>query len=154
MTRAATLLAVVSTLAAPGPAAALPSPARWGDFSLGAGPALLLRDGDAAPGLAAEANLLAGAFSIGLRGRVAAAGGEVLPAAGLEASVLGLLGGGIGVQQGGASIDGLLQVPLPALPSPWFLTVSWRPSFLLAGGVHHEVALCLKFSSLLVPERD
>ena len=139
------------------PAAAAAAPARLGDYSLGAGPAFVLDRGDAGAGVTAEANLLYRWFSLGLHLRGAAVGDDFRPAAGLELSALGLLGVGASVQEGGPSIDGLLQLPIPIYA--WqqsYLTLGWRPSWLLrdGGGWIHEIALQVKWSSLLVPSED
>lgn len=155
MTRSPRLRALALVVGVLLPAAArgdiLPAPARAGDLSFGLGPALVLEGGEASPGVTGELNLLVGAFSLGAHGR-AAFGDEVAPAVGVEAAVLGMLGAGASWRPGGLSIDGLLQVPLPILPTPFFLSVGWRPMFLLAGGVEHEVALQIKWSSLLLPD--
>jgi hypothetical protein len=141
-------------LAAWGPARAdvLPAPAHLGDFSLGVGPAVVLQGGDVQAGVTGELNLLAGAFSFGPHARATFAGGNVHGAVGLEASVLGMLGGGVTWRPGGFSVDGLLQVPLPVLPQPFYLAIGWRPMFLLHGGIEHEATLQLKWSSLLLPD--
>lgn len=137
---------------APTVAAALPYPATLGDFSLGAGPALVAGSGDVGGGAAAEANLLVGLFSLGAHGRVASGSGA--SAAGFEVAFAGLVGLGASVQRQGPSIDGLLSVPVPVGGEPWFLSVGWRPSFLLRGGMRHEVALQVKWSSLLLDADD
>ena len=139
------------------PGTALGAPARLGDFSLGAGPALVIDRGDVGGGVTAEANLLWSWFSLGLHGRGAAVDGEFRPALGLELSAFGLVGVGASVQEDGPSIDALLQFPIPIYT--WrasYLTVGWRPSRLLGdhAGWSHEIALQLKWSSLLVPTDD
>jgi len=139
----------------PGLAAA--APARLGDFSVGAGPALVVDRGDAGGGVTAEANLLWSWFSLGLHGRGVAVDGAFRPAGGLELSAFGLVGVGASLQEDGPSIDALLQVPIPIYG--WrasYLTLGWRPSRLLGehAGWVHEIALQLKWSSLLVPTDD
>jgi hypothetical protein len=154
---AARLLSSVALLLVASSARAelLPAPAHLGDVSLGLGPALvLLQNGDVQPGVTGEANLLAGAFAFGAHGRVAFGDGAVHPLVGLEAAVLGMIGGGMSWRPGGVSVDGLLQVPLPLLPSPFYLAVAWRPMFLLHGGIEHEVAVQLKWSTLLLPDPE
>ena len=155
-TRAAalSLAGLLWAIAPPAHAVDLPAPAVWGDFSLGVGPALVLLPRGPASALTGEINLLAGAFTFGARGRVADRAGELQPAVGLEASVLGMIGAGASWQAAGPSIDGLLQIPVPLLPAPFYLALSWRPSVLLRGGVEHEVALQLKWSSLLLPDDE
>lgn len=132
-------------------------PARLGDFSVGGGLALVVDRGSIGGGPVAEANLLYDWFSLGLRLRGAFLDGGFRPAAGLEASAFGLLGLGVGLQEAGPSIDGLLQIPVPIYR--WretYLTLGYRPSLLLRepGGWVHEIALQIKWSSLLVPEED
>jgi len=139
------------------PAAASAAPARLGDFSLGAGPAFVLDRGDAGAGAVAEANLLYGWFSLGLHARAAMVGDDFRPAAGLELGALGLVGVGASLQDGGPSLDALLQLPIPIYS--WretYLTIGWRPSWLLGDrhGWVHEIALQIKWSSLLVPSED
>ncbi|HEY0838713.1 MAG TPA: hypothetical protein VGD74_00865 [Vulgatibacter sp.] len=150
--RAGLLLPAFLAVLAPSIAGALPFPARLGDYSVGAGPALVAGEGGVGGGVAAEANLLLGLFSLGAHGRGVAGGGG--SAAGVEVAFAGLIGVGMGVQEAGASIDGLLAVPLPFGGDPWFLSLGWRPSFLVAGGVRHEISLQIKWSSLLVAGDD
>lgn len=147
---AAVGLAAVLAAGLPSAARALPFPATLGDFSLGAGPALVAGGGDVGGGATAEANLLLGLFSIGARGR----GVPGASAAGLEFAFAGLVGLGASVQREGAALDGLLSIPVPFGADPWFLSVGWRPSFLLDGGVRHELSLQIKWSSLLLAAAD
>ena len=141
---------LVAALAIPSAAGALPFPARLGDFSLGAGPALVAGSGGVGGGATAEVNLLLGLFSLGAHGRGATGTGA--SAAGLELAFAGMVGLGASVQRQGPSIDGLLAVPVPIGGNPWFLSLGWRPSFLLDGGMRHEVSLQVKWSSLLVDD--
>ncbi|AKU90680.1 hypothetical protein [Vulgatibacter incomptus] len=134
--------------------AQLPSPAQLGDLSVGIGPAVVTRDGRVGGGATAEANLLFGLWSAGAHLRGAALDGGFDPAGGVEAGLAGILGLGVGFQRGGPSIDGLLALPVPIGKEPWFLSVGWRPSFLLRGGVIHELAIQVRWSSLLVPTDD
>ncbi len=139
------------------PAAASAAPARLGDFSVGAGPAFVLDRGDAGGGLVAEANLLYSWFSLGLHARGAMVGDDFRPAAGLELGALGLFGVGASVQEAGPSIDALLQLPIPIYS--WqasYLTLGYRPSYLVGDqrGWIHEIALQVKWTSLLVPSED
>ena|GEM_PF-7025364 len=145
-----TLLA--AALAIPSAAGALPFPAHLGDFSLGAGPALVAGSDVVGGGATAEVNLLLGLFSLGAHGRGATGTGA--SAAGLELAFGGMVGVGASLQQQGPSIDGLLAIPVPIGREPWFLSLGWRPSFLLEGGMRHEVSLQVKWSSLLVDAVD
>lgn len=149
-----TLLALL-LLGIAGPAAALPAPAKLGDYTVGAGPAFVLDRGNPGGGAVAEGNLLYGLFSLGLHLRGHMISGEFKPAAGMDLAFAGLIGAGASVQEAGTSIDGLLALPIPIYAwEPWYLSVAWRPSFLLDGGSIHEFSLQLKFSSLLVPSDD
>lgn len=145
----AAFLAAVLVAGLPSAARALPFPATLGDFSLGAGPALVAGAGEVGGGATAEANLLLGLFSIGARGRVVSGDAS---AAGLEVAFAGLVGLGASLQRQGAAIDGLVSIPVPFGGDPWFLSVGWRPSFLLDGGVRHELSLQIKWSSLLLDD--
>ncbi|WP_373049188.1 hypothetical protein [Vulgatibacter sp.] len=138
------------------PAAASAAPARLGDVSVGAGPALVVDRGDVGPGAVAEANLLWHWLSLGLRLRGAAVDGEFRPAAGVELGALGLFGVGASIQEPAPSVDLLFQVPVPIYSwQQTYLTLGYRPSWLTDGsGWVHEIALQVKWSSLLVPEDD
>jgi hypothetical protein len=139
------------------PATSSAAPARLGDFSLGAGPALVIDRGDAGAGAVAEANLLWRWFSLGLHGRAAAVDGDFRPAGGIEFGALGLFGLGASIQAPGPSLDALLQVPVPIYAwKETYLALAWRPSWLVReeGGWIHTVSLQLKWSSLLVPTED
>lgn len=136
------------------PALALPAPARPGDVSLGVGPALVFDRGEAQPAITGEANLLFGLFSVGFHGRLANGSERILPAVGVETSLAGVIGVGASLQPDGPSIDGLLAVPLVFGREPWYFSVGYRPSFLLRGGTIHELAIQIKWSSLLVPSDD
>ena len=146
--------ALLVLLLLPGSAAA--GPARLGDFSVGAGPALVFDRGELGGGAVAEANLLWDWYSLGLRLRGAAVEGEFRPAAGIELGAFGLFGLGLGVQEPGLSLDGLFQLPLPIYE--WrqsYLTLGYRPSILLDGsGWTHEIALQIKWTTLLAPSED
>lgn len=136
-------------------AAAADAPAHFGDFSAGLGPALVVDRGNVGGGAVAEGNLLFDWFSLGLHGRLASVSGEFRPELGLEAAAFGLVGAGVGIQEGGPSIDLSLSVPIPIYAwEPFYLAVGYRPSFLLQGGTVHEVAIQLKWSSLLLPSDD
>ncbi len=150
------LLLTVVALCCPALAQAemLPYPTELGDLSLGIGPAFVSDRGEAGGGVTAEANLLFGLFSLGAHARAAAVDGAFRPAAGLELGFAGLLGLGASAQQEGLSIDGLLALPIPLGREPFFLSVGWRPSFLLRGGVVHELAVQIRWSSLLVSADD
>ncbi|HWV39710.1 MAG TPA: hypothetical protein VN033_14670 [Vulgatibacter sp.] len=143
-------LAAALASALPAAAPALPFPASLGDYSLGAGPALVVGSGELGGGVTAEANLLFGLYSIGARGRAAAP--AAASAVGFEVAFAGLVGLGASAQRDGPSIDGFLALPVPVGVDPWFLSLGWRPSFLLDGGVRHEVSLQIKWSSLLVAD--
>lgn len=141
-------------------AAALPAraaPARLGDFSLGGGPAIVVDRNSFGAGATAEANLLWRWFSLGMHGRLAAVEGEARPAAGIELGAFGFFGLGASLQAAGPSIDGLLQIPIPVYAwQQTYLTVGYRPGLLLGEdrGWVHEIAVQIKWSSLLVPETD
>lgn len=135
-------------LASAGP---LPAPARLGDLSVGLGPALVANDDGLGGGATAEANLLLGIWSLGAHVRAADVDGAFHPAVGVEVAFAGALGLGTSYQARGLSIDGLLAVPIPLFRGPWYVTLGWRPSFLLGGGTIQEVALQVKWTSLLVP---
>lgn len=138
-------------LSSPGQAAA--QPARLGDFSFGGGPALVVDRGQAGPAAVAEFNLLVDWFALGVNLRAASIDGDFRPGASGLFTVFGLLGAGAGIQEGGPSVDFLLELPLPVYRwMPGFFTVSYRPSLLVDGGSIHQVALQMKWSSLLVPE--
>ena len=145
---------VIPALLLPGLASAAPAPARLGDYSLGAGPAFVVDRGEPGGGVTGEANLLWRSLSLGVHARAAAVDGELRPAAGIELAYLGMVGVGASVQGAGPSFDALLAVPIPIYR--WhetYLSFGWRPSWLLEGGGWvHEIALQLKWSSLLVPE--
>lgn len=148
----ALVLSAFASLPAP---AAASAPARLGDFSFGGGPAFVVDRGDVGGGAVAEFNLLVDWFALGLNFRGVGVDGEFRPGASAQFTVLGFLGVGAGIQPGGPSVDFSLEAALPSYEwMPGYLTVAYRPSVLVDGGAIHQIALQMKWSSLLVPSRD
>lgn len=130
-------------------------PARLGDFSFGGGPALVVDRGQAGPAAVAEFNLLVDWFALGVNLRGAAIDGEFRPGASALFTIFGILGTGAGIQDGGPSVDFLLELPLPVYRwFPGYFTVAYRPSILVDGGSIHQLAFQMKWSTLLRPEVD
>lgn len=130
-------------------------PAHLGDFSFGGGPAIVVDRGSFGAGAVAEANLLWNWFALGVNVRGVGVEGEFRPGASLQGTVFGILGAGVGTQAGGPSVDLSLELPLPFYEwLPGYFTVAYRPSLFVEGGALHQVALQLKWSSLLLPARD